>query len=451
MSDATGNSGGRLLRRLNTFDLTMIVIGSIIGAGIFMTPSSIAQALPSPLLIIAVWALGGVTALCGALTYAELGGMMPDAGGVYVYLAKAYGGLWGFLYGWAYFVVVNTGGLAAIALVYASYLGYFVHLSTVGIKVVAILGIVFLTGVNYFGVKLAGAFAGVFTVLKIGAIVALVVLGFAIGKSHASSFVPFIPKGVQGNLSGAIAIAMVGVLWTYGGWQHATFLAGEARDPRRSLPVSIIAGTLLVVVIYIAVNLVYLYLLPVSGISGSPRVAADAAQSFLGNTGGIFISIAIIISTFGTAGIYTLSAPRIYFAMAEDGVFFKKTAYVHPKYHTPTYSIIFQSAWVIVLLLSGNFLQLITYAIFADWIFFALTAASVFIFRKKMKELDRPYKTLGYPYTTIFFVAVATWFVVNTLVTAPLQSFAGLAFISLGIPIYYYWKRKNLRAADSQA
>ncbi len=443
MSDSSSVSSPGLLRRLNTFDMTMIVIGSVIGAGIFMTPASIARELPSPLLIVSVWVLGGVTALCGALTYAELGGMMPDAGGVYVYLARAYGGLWGFLYGWAYFVVVNTGGLAAIALVYASYLGYFVHLSAAGIKIVAVAGIVFLTGVNYFGVKLGGTFAGIFTVLKVAAIAGLVVFGFLLGSSNASSFVPFIPKSISGHLGSSIAIAMVGVLWTYGGWQHATFLAGEARDPRKSLPISIIAGTLLVVAAYVSINLVYLHLLPVASISSSTRVAADAAQSFLGPAGGTLISVAIIISTFGTAGIYTLSAPRIYYAMAEDGVFFRKTAYIHPKYHTPTYSIIFQSAWVIVLLFSGNFLQLITYAIFADWIFFALTAASVFVFRRKMKELDRPYKTPGYPYTTLFFVAVASWFVINTLVTAPLQSFAGLAFISLGVPIYYYWKRKS--------
>ncbi len=445
MSESSGVARPGLVRRLSTFDLTMIVVGSIIGAGIFMTPSSIAHELPSPMLIVFVWVLGGITALCGALTYAELGGMMPDAGGVYVYLARAYGGLWGFLYGWAYFVVVNTGGIAAIALVYASYLGYFVHLSAIGVKLVAVGGIVFLTGVNYFGVKLGGTFAGIFTVLKVAAIAALVIFGFMLGSASHAVFSFSIPSSIGGNLSGAIAIAMVGVLWTYGGWQHATFLAGEARDPRRSLPVSIIAGTLLVVVVYVSINLVYLYLLPVSSISASSRVAADAAQSFLGPAGGTLISIAIIISTFGTAGIYTLSAPRIYYAMAEDGVFFKKTAYIHPKYHTPTYSIIFQSAWVIVLLFSGNFLQLITYAIFADWIFFALTAAAVFVFRKRMKDLDRPYKTLGYPFTTLFFVAVATWFVINTLVTAPLQSIAGLAFISLGIPIYYYWKRKSLK------
>jgi basic amino acid/polyamine antiporter, APA family len=451
MPQRPDNPTPKLLRRLNTFDLTMIVIGSIIGAGIFMTPSSIAHALPSPALIIFVWSLGGVMALCGALTYAELGAMIPEAGGVYVYLTKAYGGLWGFLYGWAYFLVVNTGGLAAIALVYASYLGYFVHLSAVGVKLAAIVGIVLLTGVNYFGVKIGGAFAGLFTILKVIAIAALIVFGFVLGKPDSTPFLPLIPAHLGSGLRDSLALGMVGVLWAYGGWQHATFLAGEAKDPKRSLPVSIITGTLVVIVAYVLVNLVYLYLLPVPQIASTSRVAADAAGRFLGPTGATLISLSIFISTFGTAGIYTLSAPRIYYAMAEDGVFFKKTAFVHPKYHTPTFSIIFQSAWVIVLLLSGNFLQLITYAIFADWIFFALTAASVFVFRRKMRDAERPYKTLGYPYTTIFFVLVASWFVVNTLITAPLQSFAGLAFISLGIPVYYYWKRKKLLSGATDA
>ncbi len=380
-------------------------------------------------------------ALCGALTYAELGAMMPEAGGVYVYLVKAYGGLWGFLYGWAYFLVVNTGGLAAIALVYASYLGYFVHLSAVGVKLAAIAGIIFLTGVNYFGVKMGGAFASLFTVLKVIAIAGLIGLGFFLGKPGMTPFTPLIPPG--GHIATSLTLAMVGVLWAYGGWQHATFLAGEAMEPRRSLPIAIISGTLIVIVAYMLVNVVYLYLLPVSQIASTTRVAADTAERFLGPAGGTMISLAIIVSTFGTAGIYTLSAPRIYYAMAEDGVFFKKVAYVHPKYRTPTYAIMFQSAWVIVLLMSGNFLQLITYAIFADWIFFALTAASVLVFRKKLPGIDRPYRTLGYPYTTLFFVIVASLFVVNTVVSAPLQSLAGLAFISLGVPVYYYWKQKS--------
>ncbi len=422
----------------------MIVIGSIIGAGIFMTPSAIAQELQSPGLVIFVWLLGGVMALCGALTYAELGALMPEAGGVYHYLTQAYGGLWGFLYGWTYFLVVNTGGLAAISLVYSTYLGYFVHLSPIGIKAAAAIGIALLTLVNYFGVKAGGTFATLFTGLKVLAIAGLIVLGFVLGKGQGSPLSPLVPLSIGGRLGSALAMAMVGVLWSYGGWQHATFLAGEAKNPKRSLPFSIIGGTIVVVLAYVLVNIVYLHLLRVSEIASSQRVAADAAERFLGPLGGMLISVAIIISTLGTAGIYTLSAPRIYFAMARDGVFFKKAAYVHPKYHTPTFSILFQSAWAIILIFSGSFLQIITYAIFGDWIFFALTAGTVIVFRKKLKSAERPYRTLGYPYTTLFFILVATWFVVNTLITSPLQSLAGLALIALGIPVYSYWVRRRL-------
>lgn len=213
--------------------MTMVVIGSIVGAGIFMTPSSIAQVLPSPWLIIFVWVFGGIMAMCGALTYAELGAMMPEAGGVYVYLSKAYGGLWGFLYGWAYFLVVNTGGLAAISLVYASHFGYFVHLSAFGIKGTAILGIIFLTWVNYFGVRAGGTFASLFTVLKVLAIAGLIIFGFFLGKSNSTPFYPLFSNGFKGSLSNSLAVAMVGVLWAYGGWQHATFLAGGKPKTRR--------------------------------------------------------------------------------------------------------------------------------------------------------------------------------------------------------------------------
>ncbi|MEK6572344.1 MAG: amino acid permease [Bacteroidota bacterium] len=428
----------KLSRRLNTFDLTMIVIGSIIGSGIFITPSSIAQSLPSAGLILFVWTLGGLLALTGALTYGELSALMPKAGGVYVYLSEAYGGVFGFLYGWANFLVINTGALAALAIVYATYFGYFVPLSELGIKAVAIMGIILLTFINYFGVRAGGVFSDVFTLLKLIGICGLIFFGFLLGRGQEIHLRPLIPQ-LEGNLGAALAMGMVGVLWSYGGWQHATFTSGEAKDPQRSLPFSIIAGTIIVIIIYLLANLVYLYLLPIETIASSPRVAALAAERFLGSTGGGLISLAILISTFGTSGIYTLTAPRIYYAMAEDGVFFKRAAYVHPKYRTPIFSIIFQSAWAIVLILSGNFLQLITYVAFTDWIFFALTTATVLVFRRKFPEMERPYRTWGYPITPIFFILVSSWFVINTLVNSPTQALVGLGFLAVGVPVYYFW------------
>jgi len=420
----------------------MIVIGSVIGSGIFITPSSIAQSVPSAGLILFVWLLGGLLALSGALAYAELGTLMPRAGGVYVYLSEAYGGLFGFLYGWANFLVVTTGAIAALAIVYSTYVGYFVPLSEVGTKAVAIGGVVIFTVINYFGVKAGGVFSNIFTLLKLLGLCSLIALGFLLGTGQEIRFRPLVPP-LETGLGSALAMGMVGVLWSFGGWQHATFTAGEAITPRRSLPISIIGGMIAVTSIYLLANLVYLYLLPVDSIISSTRVAATAAERFLGPTGGALISLTIFISTFGTSGIYTLTAPRIYYAMAEDGVFFKRAAYVHPKYHTPVFSILFQSGWAIVLILSGNFLQLITYVAFTDWIFFALTAATVIIFRRKFPEMERPYRTWGYPITPVFFLLVSTWFVINTLFNSPTQALAGLGFLVLGVPVYYLWRRKR--------
>ncbi len=427
-----------LKQALSKFDLTMIAIGSTIGSGIFLTPSSIAHELHEPWLILAIWIVGGLMAIAGALTFAELGGLMPGAGGVYVYLSEAYGRLTGFLYGWAYLLVVNTGGVAALSLAFATYFGFFVSLDPVQVKLVAVAGIIIVTAINVVGVKIGGIFSDVFTMLKIAGILFLIVVGLTLGSSHTTDFTTF-----SGNYPGTLAVAMVGVLWSYGGWQHASFAAAEAKDPKRTVPFAMIVGTLVVAVLYILTNVAYMFLLPTASIGSSPRVAADAISTVLGPTGGSIIAIAIFISTFGTAGIYTLTAPRIYFAMANDGVFFKKVAEVHPRFHTPAVAILIQSGWAIVLIwFWGTFNELISYVVFTDWIFFAMTAASIFVFRKKKPDADRPYKTFGYPFTPLFFIAIAAWFVLNTLFRKPEQAIAGLGFLALGIPAYFFWKRK---------
>ncbi|NOX38221.1 MAG: amino acid permease [Calditrichaeota bacterium] len=430
-----------LVRKLSRFDLTIIVIGSVIGSGIFLTPSGIARQLPSPLLILMVWVLGGLLALSGALTFAELGARMPHAGGVYVFLTRAYGGLAGFLYGWAYFLVVNTGGLAALSIAFATYLGFFVPLSPLGIKLVAIGGLILLTAINYVGVKSGGIFADVFTLLKLIGIFGVILVGFVGGQANWDAFTTLWPEK-EVPLGHALALAMVGVLWSYGGWQHATYVAGETRNERQNLPFALVTGTFIVVLVYVCTNLAYFFLLPLEAIAASERVAADAVATILGPLGGQLIAVAIFISVFGTAGIYTMTAPRIYYAMARDGVFFPKLAEIHPRFHVPTYAILFQTVWAIFLILSGTFYQLITYVAFTDWIFFALAGASVFIFRRRSHSQAEGFKTPGYPFTPLFFVIVSTWFVLNTLVSSPMQSLAGLGFLALGIPVYVYWKRR---------
>ncbi len=431
----------QLKQALTRFDLTMIAVGSTIGSGIFLTPSLIAQQLETPWLILGVWVLGGVTAIAGALTFAELGGMLPGAGGVYVYLSRAYGGLWGFLYGWAYLLVVNTGGVAALSVAFATYLGYFVPLSPPGTTIAAIIGLVFLTAVNVIGVKVGGIFSDVFTLLKLAGIALLIAVGWGSSVSSATQFsaTAMLPD----NLGGALAVAMVGVMWSFGGWQHASFAAAEAKEPQRTVPFAMVTGALIVTAVYILTNLAYLFLLSPQAMGTSQRVAADAIGVVLGPTGGTIISLAIFISTFGTAGIYTLTAPRIYFAMAQDGVFFRSVAKVHPRFYTPALAIMMQSAWACVLILFwGTFNELISYVVFTDWIFFGLTAASIFVFRRKMPDAARPYKTFGYPATPLIFLVVAVWFVINTFVEKPQQAAAGLAFLALGVPVYYFWKKR---------
>ncbi|MCL4551126.1 MAG: amino acid permease [Bacteroidetes bacterium] len=431
-----------LKRKLTAFDLTMIAIGSTIGSGIFFTPSLIAKSLNDPLLILFAWLVGGLMALSGALTFSELGSMFPEAGGVYVYLNKAYGELAGFLYGWAYFLVVNTGGIAALAIAFSTYFGYFVHLTPWGIKLVGVAGIIFVTIVNIVDVKAAGIFSDIFTILKLIGIIGLIFIGFIFGSGATTNF--FASIHLSQNAGSAFAVAMVGVLWSYGGWQHATFTAGEAINPKKDLPRAMITAAVAVTLIYILTNIAYMFLMTPGEIGSTPTLAADAVQKVLGAIGGSLIAIAIFISTFGTTGIYTLTAPRIYYAMATDKIFFPKIAELHPKYRTPVYAIVVQSIWAITLIMFwGTFENLIAYVVFTDWIFFGMTAASIFIFRKKLPQIERPYSTFGYPVTPLFFTAMAVWFVVNTLIEKPQQAWAGLLFLGIGIPVYYFWKRKK--------
>ena len=246
------------------------------------------------------------------------------------------------------------------------------------------------------------------------------------------------------DFSGAIAVAMVGVLWSFGGWQHASFAAAEAKNASRSVPRAMIGGAIIVTTVYLLANVSYLFLLSPQEIGESPRVASEAMEKVLGPTGGSLIALFIFISTFGSTGIYTLTAPRIYYAMAKDGLFFRKVAELHPRYNTPMFAILLQSSWALVLILFwGTFNELISYVVFTDWVFFGLTAAAVFVLRKKKPTMDRPYKTLGYPFTPALFVGIAGWFVINTLIEKPLQAWAGILFLAMGIPVYFFWKRRT--------
>ena len=435
----------QLKKVIGLYGLTMVAIGSCIGSGIFLTPSQIAGHLPTPILILIVWALGGLVTVTGALTFSEMGAMFPQAGGVYAYLKEAYGDIFGFLYGWAYLLVITSGAMAALSIAFAQYLDFIVPLGQTGIIIVAISAIVCLTVINILRVKAGEIFSNVFTGLKLLGIAAIVLIGLFLGD--AKTLVTSSRLSESTTLWNAFGLALIGVLWSYGGWQHATFLAGETKNAQRTVPRAMIIGAFVVTLTYLSINLAFMFLLPVDEIAASNQIAADAISTVL-PSGGFLIAVIIAISVIGTVSIFTLSTPRIYFAMAQDGLFFKSLARVHERFHTPANAIILQSSWAIVLLLLwGTFEDVITYVVFTDWIFFGLTAAAIFVFRHKRKDIVRSYRTFGYPITPIIFISITCFFVVNTLIQRPLQAWAGLILMGIGIIVYFLFKRQKSKEA----
>ncbi|MDO9341476.1 MAG: amino acid permease [Bacteroidales bacterium] len=432
----------KLAKELTLYGLVMVAIGSCIGSGIFVTPSQIAGLVPSPLLILAVWAIGGVITLTGALTFGELGSIFPQAGGIYIFLKEAYGGWLGFLYGWAYLLIITSGSIAVLSLAFSYYLSFFIPMNDTWKILTSIIAISVLTTLNVLRAKFGEMFSNIFTGLKILGILIIIGVGLFYGNSELSF------KGFGLSSSGntglsSFGIALVGVLFSYGGWQHASFLAGETKNPSKNVPIAMITGAIVVTIIYLLVNMSYMLLLPISTIASSQKVAAEAVSTIL-PFGGMLVAAIIAVSTLGTIGIYTLSAPRIYYAMAEDGLFFKSIAKVHPVFKTPVNAIIVQSIWAIVLLLFwGTFEDLITYTVSVEWIFFTLAAAGIFIFRKKLKNVERPYKTFGYPVTPLIFICINIWFVLNMMINKPLHMGIGIGFVLLGVPVYFFFKRKN--------
>jgi APA family basic amino acid/polyamine antiporter len=423
-------------KRLTLLDLVLAATGACIGSGIFRTPSQVAAAVPSPGWMLAVWGLGGAVTLAGALTFAELGAAMPRAGGVYVWLSEAYGSLVGFLYGWAYFLVVATGAIAALAIVFAEYLGFFLPLGPIATKLVALAALVAMAAVNVVGVRAAALVAGGLTVLKLAALCGICGLAIAFGGGAHGQ------KTWGGEAPGASALgaAMIGVLWSYGGWQHASFAAGEARRPERDVPLGMIVGSAIVTLAYVLSNVAYLRLLTVRAIVSSPHFASDAAEVAIGRAGGSLVAAAIALSALGTAGLYTLTTPRLYWAMAERGLFFRGVAELHPRWRTPVRAIALQTAWAAVLVLAwGTFEKLVSYVLFVDWIFFGLTGAAVFVLRARRRAPEPSYRVPGYPLVPAAFVGVSAWFVGETLWGQPAQALAGAALLAVGIPVYRAW------------
>ena len=422
------------------------MVGGIIGSGIFFTPAETARALPSAGLVFLVWAVGGVVALAGALTYAELGAMMPDAGGAYVYIREAFGRLPAFLYGWMALLSIGTGALAAVALGFAGYAARFVDLAPVGGQIgVAAATIVVLTITNYFGIKPGAMLQNVLAVAKIAALAALILGGFALWTTLGGPPLVANAPPPRASLASGLAAAFVAVLFTIGGWQQMNMVAGEIRDPARTIPRALALGIGIVIAIYLGANAVYLHALGRDGLAASGAVAADTATRLVGPVGATLISIAAMLSILGFVNVVILATPRIFFAMARDGVFLQAAARVHPRFGSPYISVMIMGAWALALLLltRGEIGALLSGVVFADWIFFGLGAASVFVLRRTRPDAPRPYRAFGYPIIPGFFVVAAIFGIVSAYVASLRTSLIGTGILAVGIAVFYWTTRKT--------
>ena len=448
------NNSPKLDRQLGLFDSTMMVVGIVIGSGIFMTTGLMADALPSASLILIVWLLGGLQMLAGALTYAELGAAMPKAGGQYVYLREAYGSLPAFLFGWVAFIAYLTGTNAAIAVAVAEHLGSFYpsisnhnivigfdYFSISGGQIFAISLILILSFINYLGILFGKWIQNVFTILKIGSILFFALAGLFISTGNHIDF-SINPTSMSiGSILTGMGIALVAVTWTVGGWEYVTFAAGEIKNPKKNLPLALIIGTVVIFVLYIMINIAYLKVLPMDSLIGELKVGEATAKSLYGpGIAGAFV-VVVIISMFGSLNGNILVGPRISYAMAKDKLFFSKAADVHPKFHTPGNAIMIQGLWASVLALSGTFEEIITLVVFVNFMMWIAASSTVFVLRKKQPELERPYKVWGYPYVPAFFIIFSSAIMINTFFESPQQSLMGIGLTLLGIPAYLYWKK----------
>lgn len=440
-----------LRRELTLLDATMINVGTMIASAIFIVPASIALHVPASSLAILVWVVGGAVSLLGALSVAELGAAYPEAGGQYAYLREAYGPVWGFLYGWASFAVVNTASIAAIAVGFATYVGFFVPLGTTGIQTIAILSIAALTALNCLGVRLGATTQNVLTLLKMAALAALILLGFVLPGGSAGNFAPVWPQGSLAGLVGPFGVAMVSVLWAYDGWIESTYVGSEIKAPGRNLPLSIILATLMVIAFYVLASTAYIYVVSIGKMGSSPLVASDAAQILMGPVGATFVAAAILVSTLGSNNGIILTAARIPYAMARGGLFFGWASRVHPRFGTPVAALVAQFGVASALTLTGTYDQLITYVVFASFLFYALSCGAVIRLRHKAPHVPRPYRVWGYPVTPALFILFAAWLVANTIVEAPRDAGIGAGLILLGLPGYLYWSRAQARNRRGQA
>ncbi len=443
---ASDEAARSLRRTLRPRDLILIVIGTVIGSGIFLVPGPVLRQTGGDVrLALLVWVVAGVLSLLGALTYAEMGAAKPDAGGLYVYIRDAFGPLTAFLYGWTAFFVIASGSVATLAVAFTSYLQQFVSVSPAVGKLVAALVVLIVMAVNVRGVRQGADVQNVTTAIKAGAIVVMSVLLLALGTRPAGEAAAV---ATGGSLLQGVGLAMIAVLWAYEGWQYVTFSAGETIEPQRNFPRALVFGTVLLIAIYLLANVAYLAALGTAGVMASERVAADAVTAVLGPAAGKVIAAVILVSMFSAANGITMTAPRLYFSMARDRVFFARLAEVHPRFGTPALAIVASSVWAMLLAVTGTFEQLLTYVVFIGWIFYALGGLAIFAYRRRTPDLPRPFRTPGYPLTPLLFVASAAAIVINTVVSQPGRAAVGLGLVLLGVPAFYVWRARAAGRGD---
>ena len=434
-----------LRRSLRLLDATTINLGTMLASGIFITSASIARGIEGSVLHLAVWVVAGLFSVLGALAIAELGAMMPEAGGIYVYLERAFGPLWGFLYGWALFLAIQNGAIAAVAVATATYVGWFVPLSENGVRLVAIASIAGLTGVNVRGVTAGATVQNVLTIVKVAAVVILVAIACASGD--AANLRPYGPEGPWTSMLGPLGLAMVAALWCYDGWIHLSYIAGEVRDPDRTIPRAALLSTLGCIALYLALNLAYFLVLGAKGMARSDLVASETARLSIGPAGAGLVAALVAVSCLGANNGFILSGARVYYAMARDGLFFRRLASVSPATAVPAASLVVQGIWSCLLVFSGRYDQIFTYVIFVEFLFYALAAWAVVVLRRREPDARRPYRVWGYPWTLILFIAFSAALLANTIWSAPREAAIGLAAMIRGVPVFWYWDRKRRRAA----
>jgi basic amino acid/polyamine antiporter, APA family len=434
------------VRRLTLFDATMIVVSGIIGSGIFINPYVVAQKVGTPFLILAVWIAGGVIALFGAFVFAELSTVVPRVGGQYAFFREAFHPLAAFLHGWALLLIVQSGATAAVAVAFAQYVDRLVKLPENASPWLAAAILLAVAGFHALGIKPGAVLINVITFTKTLALAALIVDAFLLTRGSGVTFEPLAPRDLGGlSLLSAFFAGLVPAMFAYGGWQNLNYVAEEVREPQRNLPRAILIGVFCVIAIYVSANVAYVHVLGAPALAATQTPAADVAARLFGETGAKVISLLVVVSTFGFMNLSLLSAPRVYYAMAADGLFFRSLARLSPRFHAPTAAILLQGALAAFYALTKSYDRLLSYAVFADWIFFAFTGLALLVFRRKLPAAPRPFPTPGYPWIPILFSLAGVGIVVNIFFTDTMNALMGVAIFALGVPVYFAWRGRKTR------